>query len=272
MGFWERWKPQRAAEVAARKTYAVAKRGSTSANGTPDDYVLKFYPRSDSSDLVEIHFDELQTGHSDDDNWQKWSSTTFLVVLFALPVFAGFYRDLSGLQQSHPVQIGPYASGPSILYYGVLFAVATVVIVCAVLVDSMLRVNFKDMDNGWRTAIREFLDNDLQNKFEGIRACMLSFRRFVKWRRYMTYVWWTFWFLAVLEFSAIAISPWLTTWNTEEIAFAIFFLLLQAGAVLRYSYLRWYHTDFRDPTLQLCVMLAEQNREYVGLLHRAGRV
>jgi hypothetical protein len=255
MGFWERWSPQKAAEVVARKTYAVERRGSITNGDEASEHILHYYPRSDSAELAAVHFDELQTGHSSDDNLEKWTSTALLLLLSALPVASAFLDEAFDA-----LHVAVWLRGYLML------ALAAAMLVFAVITDAMLRVNFKDMDNVWKTSIREFLDNDLQNKLAGVRACMLDFRRFVKWRRYMTYGQTTFQILVVIELAAMAL--FIGYWAGDEILLAVFLLLLQAAVLLRYSYLRWYYTDFRDPTLQLCVMLAEQNRDYVGVLRR----
>jgi hypothetical protein len=49
-------------------------------------------------------------------------------------------------------------------------------------------------------------------------------------------------------------------------AFLAGIALLQFSAIAYFSYLRWYHTNLRDPTVQFCVMLAEQNRDTINAL------
>jgi len=263
MGFWENMMPGAAKHVAARKIYAVTKRGSVVEEGGPESYALQFYPRSDSPSLVSIPFEQIQTGHSEDDNPEKWLSTVLIFGLIAGPALSVWFRE------ALPI------SADGLGYYGALFALAAAILVFAVFVNSMLKVNFVKMDTRWSNSIREFLDNDMQNKLQGIGKCMLAFRRFVKWRRFMTYALWLVPVaiaaeLFFLEYVLLAADA--PVWSPDEMGFAAFFGLMAAVALARYSWLRWYYTDFRDPTLQLCVMLAEENRNYVGLLRRGVRI
>ncbi len=131
------------------------------------------------------------------------------------------------------------------------------------------------MDVDWENAIREFFDNDTRNKMFGIRHCMLEFRRFIKWRRYMGYVLFGIGALVAVQLGLAAgslifwWSGWTSgNWSVWEFLFASFALVLLSGFIGRYSYLRWFYTDWRDPTLQLCVMLAEENRNTIANLRR----
>ena len=57
------------------------------------------------------------------------------------------------------------------------------------------------------------------------------------------------------------------TGQVDEIVDAVVLALL-GFYYAAYSYLRWYYTDWRDPTVFLCVMLVEQSRETVTALRR----
>jgi hypothetical protein len=81
-------------------------------------------------------------------------------------------------------------------------------------------------------------------------------------------------FVAVLMFllqpifvigSVAAARELKVVWSpAEQWAYVAFFLLF-AASIGRYSFSRWYYTNWRDPTAQLCVMAAEVQRDAIAL-------
>ncbi|MGH6873220.1 MAG: hypothetical protein ACREHE_17120 [Rhizomicrobium sp.] len=260
---WSRLFPEAARKALARQTYAVEKRGSVMPGNAPHEYVLKYYPRSDVEKLDALPFADLATGHSEDDNALKTRTTLLMIVLACVPLIVVL------LHGSLHRYIGDMA------YDGILIGLALIFLIGTILESTALKINFTKMDVDWENAIREFFDNDTRNKMFGIRHCMLEFRRFIKWRRYMGYVLFGVGALIVVQLALLGSSlffwwnGWATgSWTVWELVFGAFALIVLAGFIGRYSFLRWFYTDWRDPTLQLCVMLAEENRNTIAALRR----
>ncbi|HTQ12627.1 MAG TPA: hypothetical protein VMH86_02030 [Rhizomicrobium sp.] len=260
---WGRLFPEAARKAAARQTYAIENRGSVMTNGGPHEYVLKYYPRSDVEKLDALPFAELATGHSENDNALKARTTLLMILLAVLPL------GVVALHGSLRMSVSDMTYDGALIGLGLLLLIGTVV------ESAALKINFTKMDVDWENAIREFFDNDTRNKMFGIRHCMLEFRRFIKWRRYMGYVLFGVASLIAIQLALLAGSVffwwngWTSgAWSIAEAAFSLFAIALLIGYLGRYSFLRWYYTDWRDPTLQLCVMLAEENRNTIAALRR----
>ncbi|HEX3674816.1 MAG TPA: hypothetical protein VHU87_11115 [Rhizomicrobium sp.] len=260
---WGRYFPEAAKRAAGRQTYAIEKRGSVMAGSGPHEFVLKYYPRSDVERLDALPFGDLQTGHSEDDGALKTRTTTLMMVLACVPLAIVLLHG----------SLHQFVSDTA--YNGSLIALGAILMIGAIVESSALKINFTKMDVDWENAIREFFDNDTRNKMFGIRHCMLEFRRFIKWRRYMGYVLFAVAVVIALQVGLLASSAvfwwhgWASgAWSIWELVFGAFVLTLLVAYVGRYSFLRWFYTDWRDPTLQLCVMLAEENRNTIAALRR----
>ncbi len=258
--------PKSVQALEDRKNYAVTDRGSVEKSTETGNWELQFYPRTDAPNVETIALDELRTGRSPNDNALKIWVTIILLVQALLPV-ALFFADevFSGL--------GLGALVSTIMETGVLPAL---IISANIFVFTSLRVLFTRMDANWSNSIRSFLENDTKNKMQGIRACLLEFRRFVKWRRYMSYLQAGVIALFIMQIPILFLLPAAFAnsefgWTWHELAAVAAMLFIQVPSIIAFLYLRWFYTDGRDPTVQLCVMLAEERIDYVALLRRGAR-
>jgi hypothetical protein len=267
-GLWGWLLPNTAREMAKRQHYAVSERGSVERDAEKGDrLVLRYYPRSDSHDLASIPLDDIETGTSRNDQSEKLLSTALLVLFAIAPMLMFFLEET----------LARFGLADEFTNHFTFVAIAAALsaFFLVVVVFLYMRVNFTEMDTSWRNAIREFLDDDMRNKLFGLRKCLLEFRRFIKWRRYMTYVTYPMLVLYIAQFPIFFWLEWRFegySWSRNEAILAGVFVTAQFFTQAWYSYLRWYYTNWRDPTLQLCVMVAEENRKFVGLLRRGIRM
>jgi hypothetical protein len=124
--------------------------------------------------------------------------------------------------------------------------------------------NFVNIDAQWQNAIDQFFAFDVYSKMMGVRLCMLKFRQFIKWRRFANFFLKLFVASAISFFGlAVALALALHKLQATEVLTSLGFL---AGLVL---VMRWFlnqrfkHTEWRDPTVQLCVMIAELHQRLI---------
>ncbi len=269
---WKRIFASRAEKVAGRRIYAVKGRGSVCEEPDSGRLVLEYYPRVDSRQVTTVCLQDLQSGRSDD-HWVRkvWSTVLLVFLAFSIPGSA-FLDELLSSFVVLGESLGSVDSNQFFREFVLLPLVIVIAMTWATFTD--LNKTFTVMSTDWENSIHEFLDNDMNQKLEGIRRCMLSFRAFIKWRRYMGYVAVPLNFIAILVLSLL-IAEQLTdsnfiVWTRHELIAGGVFLGLYIVAMLRYLYMRWFYTDMRDPTLQLCVMMVEENRQHVAVLRRGG--
>jgi len=150
--------------------------------------------------------------------------------------------------------------GPALV---VLVGVLILPIMFAVLCK-LIENNFVSVDAQWQNSIDQFFAPDVYSKMMGIRLCMLKFRQFIKWRRSSNIFLWCFSVLAALLWlSVVVVAAYLESLQGFEILTSLAFLGWLAWVLMWFRSQRRKHTKWRDPTVQLCVMIAELHQRLI---------
>lgn len=274
--FWDALFPKTSKKVQDRKTFGLVHGATELDNSTGKTRLKYFASHADTSEST-VDIEELQTGRSENDALLKNFVYGYQILLAASTVFVLFLSEIAfrierltdGLFSVNNIEIGMASS------------LAMMVFICAVFIWFNLRVHFNDMNTDWVDAVRGIVSVDMTaligkrgtGGFEpgAIAKCMLIFRRFIKWRRYMNF------FeplLAVLVAIQVAAIVWLLGFvrigvSSIEIYLLVFGLAFQVFTYLRVSFLRWYWTKWRDPTVQLCLAFASLDRQLWVAKHPA---
>lgn len=154
----------------------------------------------------------------------------------------------------------------------IIFSIMIGVIIAALLtirftlLSTKVFTNFLAVDRLWQLSISGFLQQIPSVKMQSVKLCMLTFRQFIKWRRFTNFFFGVFWLFAVppIFLLGFGIVYWKGSFHVIEI---VFFAVYIAALLL---VLRWFsrivelHTKWRDPTVQLCVMVAELHARFVN--------
>jgi hypothetical protein len=129
-------------------------------------------------------------------------------------------------------------------------------IVLALFIGNLAAVaqRFNALDRNWQTSIGAIFDPTAKVRMLNIQSTLTAFRTFVKWRRFLGYLLTPAWLLAggeVLWWFCLLLHGAALDLVTPGI------LLVELVSAAFLSYMRWFHTDLRDPTLHINVMIAE---------------
>jgi len=247
------------AERTAKERLIYAIRGrSVIEESSSGDVSLKYYPRGDSRELVSLPQSEIAVEHSANDGVGKLAGVMLLGLLLLFPsILISSHHALIGIAPYHHFAL-------QIATYCILFAVSSAYL-------AWLQSRFKTMDTRWRESIQQLFDGDIKRKMIAIRNSMKAFRHFIKWGRTVNYF---FYFSAAAWLAQTAIvatlamqSDWRRTdtdWTLPEAGLACVAIAIYPVVLFVYGYLGWLYANFRDPTLQLCVMVAEEHNKVVA--------
>jgi hypothetical protein len=125
---------------------------------------------------------------------------------------------------------------------------------------------FSNMDHKWSNTIDGFFARNARVQMDAVRNCMVVFKRFLKWRRYMRLMMIAAVAIIALEVAIIVVAlptQHLANWSESEMWFAWLFAAAQLIWLLAYFYMWAYYTTYRDPTLQLCTLVNVLDRATV---------
>lgn len=249
------------ARLTEKEFFKVLTRASvrTDASG---QYVLRYYPTDRPDRLDEVSLEELKTEDSSNDDTFKFRFVRFCCYIAVL-MYAGLftYEALRTVQS-----IARFDD--SVLYffrYALPIVAITFLLIEFAFMNKALSNNFKDLDKVWTNSMEKFFGADVRERMRGVRMCILTFRVFIKWRRFTNF------FNHVFMISLLAALPvtlaalYLAKGSIDPVE-CIFFCVLLLG-LWRTSH--WYdhlvkqETNWRDPTVQLSVMIAELHERYV---------
>jgi hypothetical protein len=137
----------------------------------------------------------------------------------------------------------------------------------------ILENHFVRMDKAWSTSIQKIISTNIPTiigtmkgeKFEEgfIAHCLLSFRQFIKWRRYLTFLDFVLYLTWIIEFGVFIYMFFSNNLEPVEGAVVVSTIIFQVVVYCRVSFLNWFHTNWRDPTVQLCLAFCELDRRLV---------
>jgi hypothetical protein len=96
---------------------------------------------------------------------------------------------------------------------------------------------------------------------------MLVFRRFLKWRRYKSFLLYVLILAWITEIVFAVRIVAIADVSLREIGMFASVVVVQVIVFLRLSFLRWYYTNWRDPTMQLCIAIADIDRQLMVAQH-----
>ena len=261
---WPRLFPRKSSVFLERLTYGINNHGATEVDAATGEPGLRYFPRHESGSLEPLAFWELFDDHSGDNFRFKLTTIVLLSVQLAIPPALVFAHNSIA------------ASFGSANYHFVLLIIAATAIAACVLGSTSLRVHFIQMDRDWQTSIQAMMAADIKAKMFGIKGGVSFFRQFIKWRRLMTYFFIAAGTYLILIEIPLFVWAYLTQDTIANWTFVgdwplVAMVLIQIGCIMRFSYLVWLHTGVRDPTLQLCVMLVETDREIVAAMRMGAR-
>lgn len=243
-----------------REYFKVLSRASVSAKG--DTYVLKYYPADRPDNLKEVPLSDLKTEDSSNDNEFKFLFIAYCAAIVSLMCAALFFEEILDAYEH-------FIYGPMRMNRWII-ATLYLVFACMALVAGFfflagrLNANFLEIDKEWTNAIDQFLGQDVRTRMRGVRTCLLKFRTLIKWRRFTSFFLPAFWLCTTLAFLTAFSALIALGGNTTLKELTIF----SAFLVALVSCLSWFssmvddHTSWRDPTVQLSVMIAELHERY----------
>jgi hypothetical protein len=216
-----------------------------------DDSLVSYYVARDERKQEHIPLVQLEAKSAADDPSLK----KLLLASFAMMVVASLAVGVPIIESN--INTTSFFGGISVV------VLLIVVLGVSTLSCIKLEMKFAHIDHIWDNKVDGFYGPGVRRRMESIRDCMREFKRFVKWRNFMKdflsvarFIWCVqlILLLAVAFFGSAAL-PYRAHWPSGAI--------LAAEAVLIFFYWRTYvfYTLFRDPTLQLCIMVNVISRE-----------
>jgi hypothetical protein len=231
-----------------KEFYKVLGRGTVKHDPETGTPYLEYFASDADQKLSRIDLQELKT---------DVSRSAELLKIFALASFAAavFLIWVTPRLGSWTIT-ADYSFLPWVIYVGVLVAISVSLV--------LIHLNFIQLGNTWENAIVEFLSSDIYRKMMGIRTCILTFRKIMKWCRFMSYS--SFALTGVVL--PILLQIGFKIWNDGGLSIREWIwlassLALYSVGLFVFRRLIHLHGEWRDPTVQLCVMIAESHRKEV---------
>ncbi|MBI1263202.1 MAG: hypothetical protein GC187_00520 [Alphaproteobacteria bacterium] len=274
-----------------KEYFQVLNRGIVD-NGNPEDPKLIFY-RSDSvSSLDRISLADIKTCTSKNDDHIKSIFYIRPLVRFAVSLLIGILLVISPSYIEYITQFIALPENEHPHRQVLLYLIITSILLIGLIeiyfwasfveMKRQIDLNFANMSKDWETAIGQFLGIDIKTKINGIRTCLLVFRQFIKWRRFANIFSYIsvpiIWFFA-LVYGTIILTLTFHFWREALIGFygqpLILLLAATVLALLALPILNAYRikgylsrvtarkTQYRDPTVQIAVMISELHQRFV---------
>jgi hypothetical protein len=227
-----------------------------------------YYTNRESRETHWVSVSELEAKPAADD----WSLKISGMVLFAVTFFMSIL--CVGTDEIKAVLFptaGAYRPGN-------IVSTAVILILLYFILFAWMYNKFTKMDHTWRNCVDNFFANGARPQMDAVRNCMREFKRFVKWRRFMRLNMWTAGIVMFVEVVLLVFSDDIgrmaglsLKWSHAELWFSAGFLTLQVCWFAVYWWMWVYFTTFRDPTLQICVMINVMDRANVATAYTADR-
>lgn len=220
-------------------------------------YKLEYYKSDDQSTKTTVNLSDIATISSKNDNITKYSFLFISIIIFILIGLTPHANEIA-LSIGYIDKSGEINKNLYIAYSGLIFIL---IFSFGVGYIRGLELKFVKTNKDWEVAVSNFLQEPPEKKFQGIKECLLAFRRFIKWRRSSNFI---MFILVPIYFVVISIS----IYHAEkfELIHALLMLvnsLAMAVVLICFRVFVGLHTSYRDPTVQLCVMVAELHARFV---------
>lgn len=265
---WDRLFKNESEKVQERQ-FEGLQHGSIDWDSKTGKAYLKYYSSHTSPTESKLDIDEIQTGQSPNDQLIKSTialSQIVAAIMAGLSLHFDELLEVVGLTPQHDAIIIAFS------LFGFVLGVA---------IWYVLDNHFLNTDRKWATAIQRIISVNIkgvlgavkngQFKIGAVAECMLAFRRFIKWRRYLTFLHAVLLMFWAGEIAALLFSIYSgVSASIVELAFLCGLVTWQAVVFSRVSYLRWFYTNWRDPTVQLCLAFVELDRQLVVAMRPGG--
>ncbi len=257
------------ARSAQKEYYKILRKQNVRYNRDKQRYELRYYANDNPQSARHIALYDIKTAHSEDDNRLKYPFAAFCYALLIMSVISLFHIvalpaiGLGSASCNGRDDLLAALCTESLSTFVVL-GVGIGLVVAASRLAWVIDNNFVRMDADWRNAIAGFFAPDVYSKMMGVRLCMLKFRQFIKWRRFANF------FIRLFAVSfvvilgpSIGVRLAMGLPETWELVFCLAYLLGLLGTLYWFRAQRRVHTEWRDPTVQLSVMIAELHQKHV---------
>ena len=236
-------------------------------------YHLRYFPSDTPAVSRHVPLRQVRTDHSENDDHLKYPFMCYCVFVFAISCTCLFGADvlqiamrLFNFGNSCDSQPGFFSvgcvqlTGPALFILLGLFILPTTFAFLAKMIEN----NFVAIDAQWQNSIDQFFAPDVCSKMMGVRLCMLKFRQFIKWRRSSNIFIWCFSITAAIAWLVVvAIAAIVGALQLFEFLASALFLSWLIYVLTWFRAQRRKHTKWRDPTVQLCVMIAELHQRLI---------
>jgi len=231
-------------------------------------YELKYYEGETLSDLTWVPLADIGTERALTDWLQKSLLVVFTFFLLGAAILAPHANEIAAW-------VGYSPSGSSI--GGTIMA--AILLTGFALLTRWIDNYLVRVDADWSLSIADFLTyGEVKKQMAGIRTLMLTVRQFIKWRRFVNFFLYPFIPLATIlitnSFFAAASGASLfglaLSLDENELAAVVVYSLGLWGCCEWLWLVRSTHTQWRDPTIQLCVLVAGMHQKSVeGRINQA---
>lgn len=148
---------------------------------------------------------------------------------------------------------------PDVRYIFIYFGIAALVSVALLL---FMRDKFKAMDENWSISVERLFQEPVKNRMRAIRLSIFSLRQHTDWRRFADSVEYFILFMAIyIAAAVISMRVGFLDLSILELMAFFFSIVLGIGFADILTRFVEHQSVFRDPSLQISVMLNEIDRE-----------
>lgn len=258
--------------MVEREYYKILRKQNIRYNEEEKKYYLRYFANNNPDSQTLIPLSKIKTVHSNDDDELKYPFARFcymivfcaIASLYSVEAIA-FVLNFFNVNEACAIDSGFLSYSCGQMWVSVVLSLSLIgLIVHFAYLSRDLVKNFIEVDANWRNSIDQFFAPDVLSKMNGVRLCMLTFRQFIKWRRFANFFKSMFIYSAGPVYAGVLICALVWTQiHAVEIVFSALFLFYLIYPFRWFFKQRHIHTEWRDPTVQLCVMIAELHQQHV---------
>jgi hypothetical protein len=255
--------------LSQREFFKILRKQNVHYNESEKRYYLRYYANNNPDSERFVPLSSIKTDHSSDDDRLKYPFAIFCYGILLASLVSLFGDNLIRLFESifsigNACVIGHGFFAASCNQILVTLIVALLFIFRFAYLSRDLINNFVSADANWRNSIDQFFNNDIHTKMDGIRLCLLTFRQFIKWRRFANFFYRLFVASIIILYPiAFFVAYRFFSLQLSEILLSLAFLFSLWVPVHWFMRQKYVYTEWRDPSVQLCVMIAEMHQIHV---------